>query len=58
VVIWLARQSVAAQSPINGQATLTAEQAQQVSAGEWYINLHTQAHPAGEIRAQVTPPKN
>jgi hypothetical protein len=26
-------------------------------AGEWYINVHTQANPNGEIRGQVTPPK-
>ena len=58
VVIWLARHGGAAESPINGQATLTPEQAQQVTAGEWYINLHTQAHPAGEVRAQLLPPKN
>jgi len=57
VVIWLTRQGSAAESPINGQTTLTAEQAQQFTAGEWYINLHTQAHPAGELRGQVVPPK-
>ena len=34
-------------------ATLTPEQAQQFSAGEWYINVHTQDHQAGEIRGQI-----
>jgi hypothetical protein len=27
-------------------------------AGEWYINVHTQANPNGEIRGQVMPPKS
>jgi hypothetical protein len=27
-------------------------------AGEWYVNVHTQANPNGEIRGQVMPPKN
>jgi hypothetical protein len=31
---------------------------QQFSAGEWYINVHTQDHQPGEIRGQVMPPKS
>ena len=58
VVIWLATKGIPAESPFKGEATLTPEQAQQFTAGEWYINLHTQAHPGGEIRGQVVPPKN
>jgi CHRD domain-containing protein len=57
VVIWLTKQGVAPTNPITGSTTLTPEQAQQFSAGEWYINVHTQSHPAGEIRGQVVPPK-
>ena len=57
VKVWLTKQGSAAESPIKGEATLTPEQAQQFTAGEWYINVHTQAHPAGEVRGQVTPPK-
>jgi CHRD domain len=57
VVIWLSKQGSPAESPIKGEATLTPEQAQQFMAGEWYVNVHTQAHPAGEIRGQVIPPK-
>ncbi len=58
VVIWLSKQGSPATSPISGQATLTPEQAQQFAAGDWYVNVHTQAHPAGEIRGQVMPPKS
>jgi hypothetical protein len=56
--IWLVEKGAAVSSPIKGQATLTPEQAQQLSAGEWYINVHTQANPNGEIRGQVMPPKS
>lgn len=42
-------------SPIEGEAILTAAQAADVLAGKWYVNLHTKGHPGGEIRAQVLP---
>jgi len=42
-------------SPIRGEATLTEAQAADLLAGRWYVNVHTRAHPGGEIRAQVTP---
>ncbi len=58
VVIWLTVQGKPVASPIKGSATLTPEQAQQFNAGEWYVNVHTQSHPAGEIRGQVIPPKS
>jgi hypothetical protein len=57
-VIWLTEKSATVPNPIEGQATLTAEQAQQLMVGEWYINVHTRANPNGEIRGQVMPPKN
>ncbi len=57
-VIWLTEKGKPVESPIKGQATLTPEQAQQFSAGEWYINVHTQANPGGEVRGQVVPPKS
>ena len=41
-------------SPIKGEASLTAAQLEQLMAGKWYVNLHTAAHPGGEIRGQVT----
>jgi len=57
-VVWLSEKGTPVSNPIKGQATLTPEQAQQMMGGEWYINLHTQANPGGEIRGQVTPPKS
>ena len=41
------------ETPIIGSATLTPEQAKDLLAGKWYVNLHTAAHPGGEIRGQV-----
>ncbi len=41
-------------SPITGSATLTAPQVAELMAGKWSVNLHTAAHPDGEIRGQVT----
>lgn len=40
-------------SPIDGTATLTPEQAKELLAGKWYLNIHTAANPDGEIRGQV-----
>ncbi|KVE38803.1 CHRD domain-containing protein [Burkholderia sp. TSV86] len=42
-------------SPINGEKALTDAQVGDLMAGKWYFNIHTQAHPAGEIRGQVRP---
>ncbi|MET0543587.1 MAG: CHRD domain-containing protein [Variovorax sp.] len=44
-----------AANPIKGEATLTEAQAAELLAGRWYVNVHTSAHPGGEIRGQVTP---
>ena len=57
VIIWLTSKTTPPSSPITGSVTLTPEQAQQFSAGDWYVNVHTQSNPAGEIRGQVIPPK-
>jgi hypothetical protein len=40
-------------SPIKGSATLTDAQIADLNAGKWYFNVHTAAHPPGEIRGQV-----
>jgi hypothetical protein len=40
-------------SPLTGQLRLTPEQFSQLESGQWYVNLHTAAHPQGEIRGQL-----
>jgi hypothetical protein len=42
-------------SPIRGSTLLTADQAADLMAGKWYFNVHSQAHPGGEIRGQLKP---
>ena len=44
----------AGKSPAEGSATLTDAQAADLVAGKYYVNVHTQANPGGEIRGQVT----
>jgi hypothetical protein len=41
------------QSPIEGTATLTDNQAADLLAGKWYANVHTAANPGGELRGQM-----
>jgi hypothetical protein len=65
VKIWLSKKggggtmaAMTATSPLKGKATLTPAEAKQFMAGDWYVNVHTKNHPAGDIRGQVIPPKS
>ena len=40
-------------SPFENSANLTEAQAADLMAGRWYVNVHTAAHPGGEIRGQL-----
>lgn len=42
-------------SPIQGSQTVSAQQAQEIMDGLWYVNIHTNLFPGGEIRGQVEP---
>ena len=42
------------QNTSEGQATLTPAQVEDLMAGRWYANVHTAAHPGGEIRGQMS----
>jgi hypothetical protein len=44
----------ASSSPFQGSADLTDAQAADLTAGKWYVNVHTEAHKGGEIRGQLT----
>lgn len=41
------------QSPIDGKATLTDEQAKEFMEGKVYFNLHTEKNKGGEVRGQL-----
>ena len=59
VVIWLSEKPVQGaprapfDSPFQGSTTLTDQQANDLLAGNWYVNVHTAANPGGEIRGQL-----
>jgi CHRD domain-containing protein len=40
-------------SPISGSVTLTDDQAKMLQSAKLYVNVHTAANPAGEIRGQI-----
>ena len=40
-------------SPFHGSAKISPTQAEDLRDGRYYFNIHTPAHPAGEIRGQM-----
>jgi hypothetical protein len=38
---------------LTGSGLVAAEEVANLLRGDWYINIHTEANPAGEIRGQV-----
>lgn len=53
VVVPIFTSPAAAKSPFEGSAKLNDEQEKQLMAGDWYVNVHTEANKAGEIRGQL-----
>lgn len=53
VLIWLSTKGKTATSPVSGSGTFTATQAADLSNGQCYVNVHTNANPGGEIRGQL-----
>lgn len=53
VVMWISDKGQPFPSPFKGSATLTDAQADDLMAGQYYINIHTAANPGGEIRGQL-----
>ncbi len=45
----------AASGVLTGSAVVSDQQADDLLAGLWYVNLHTALNPPGEIRGQVVP---
>jgi hypothetical protein len=43
----------AEKNPIKGNAVLTAKEASDLLSGNMYFNIHTHAHPTGEIRGLI-----
>jgi hypothetical protein len=44
----------APKSPIHGSAKLTPEQQEQLTAGMYYVNIHSKNNPSGAVRGQLT----
>ena len=55
VILWISTKGSPFNSPFQGSADqpLTADQAADLMAGNYYVNIHTAANPGGEIRGQL-----
>jgi hypothetical protein len=51
---WTFDSTAIAKSMVSGQMTLTAEQAQWLTSGNWYYTIGTAANPGGEVRSQIS----
>jgi CHRD domain len=45
--------ATAGSGTLSGAATLTEAQLAELTAGQWYVNVHTEANGGGEIRGQL-----
>jgi hypothetical protein len=53
VILWISTKGSPFNSPFEGKAQLTPEQAADLIAGNYYVNIHTAANPGGEVRGQL-----
>jgi hypothetical protein len=56
VVLWISDHDTKPHpfpSPFQGSATLTDQQASDLQAGRYYVNIHTAENPGGELRGQI-----
>lgn len=53
-VVTLTHDSAWPDDLVKGTVTLTDAQIADLKAGKWYVSIQTVAHPAGELRGQVT----
>jgi hypothetical protein len=44
----------APKSPLHGTAKLTPEQEKDLTAGMYYVNVHSKNFPSGAVRGQLT----
>lgn len=51
---WTLGSGLASTGTFSGQTTLTADQAAQLTSGNWYYTLGTANNSAGEVRGQIT----
>jgi hypothetical protein len=53
VLVWLSEKGKPFTSPFKGSITLSDAQANDLTDGMCYVNIHTAANPGGEIRGQL-----
>src|SRR5262245_36926138 len=53
VAIWISTQGTPLPPSFEGQTTLTDDQAADMMAGLWYVNIYTARYPGGEIRGHL-----